>query len=339
MVPQIERDELLSAWRALASMHGREGWRTIHIAIGSPCRVLAGRHFPGNEEALLVRFMSARIPPEAQLPQGRGFLVSQVQPSLEGEPGEWLALRRQRAGSLELFALMALDLVATISGPPSGDDSRILPVFLARIRAWQEFMRRTGDGMLTGEEEVGLYGELELLWQLLEVGLPADMCVNSWEGPLDGLQDFRLGMGAIEVKSTLAQKGFEASITSLDQLDESLIQPLFLAGVRLAQGPVGRTLPEMIVDLRGALVEDPTACAELNTRLLKAGYCDEFANSYTRRFTCVGSRLLAVRNTFPRLTKSNVSEAIRSARYEIELDLITDGEFGLTEALQQLGVI
>ena len=60
--------------------------------------------------------------------------------------------------------------------------------------------------------------------------------LDAWQGPLNGLQDFFIGTGAIEVKATIAPQGFPAKISSLDQLDETQRQPLFLAGVRLALG-------------------------------------------------------------------------------------------------------
>jgi hypothetical protein len=44
--------------------------RAQPLALTGPRRLRAGRHFPGNEEALLVGFTSVHVPPAAQLPQG-----------------------------------------------------------------------------------------------------------------------------------------------------------------------------------------------------------------------------------------------------------------------------
>ena len=338
MALRTEREELLAAWRALAGQIADEGWRTIPVALGGPCRLRAGRHFPGNEEALLVGFASGNVPPADQLPQGRGFLVSRADIEDEGASCWWIALRRQSAGSLDLFAMMVVDVVSTLAGLSGGNDGRTIQVFLSRIRAWQEFMRRGSDGVLSAEAEVGLFGELEFLRQLFAVGLPATVSIDAWKGPLDELQDFRLGTGAIEVKSTLSNRGFPAAIGSLDQLDDSLVQPLYLVGVRLALGAAGVTLPELISDMRDSLADDPPALASFNTRLLHAGYFDEFAERYVRRFACAGSRMLAVCEGFPRITRGSVAIAIREARYEIDLDLVPDGDVGLLDSLKKLGV-
>ena len=338
MALETEREELLVAWRALAGQIADEGWRTIPVALGGPCRLRAGRHFPGNEEAILVGFASGNVPSTDQLPQGRGFLVSRAEIEAEGPSCWWIALRRQSAGSLDLFAMMAVDVVAMLADLSSGNDGRTVQMFLSRIRAWQEFMRRGTDGVLSLEVEVGLFGELEFLRQLIAVGLPAAISIEAWRGPLDELQDFRLGTGAIEVKSTLSPRGFPAAIGSLDQLDDSLVQPLYLVGVRLALGAEGVTLPELISDMRDSLTNNPPALAGFNTRLLHAGYFDEFAERYVRRFACAGSRMLPVCDGFPRITRGSVAIAIREARYVIDFDLIPDGDVGLLDSLNKLGV-
>jgi hypothetical protein len=338
MALQTEREELLAAWRALAGQIADEGWRTIPVALGGPCRLRAGRHFPGNEEALLVGFTSESVPPADQLPQGRGFLVSHADIEDEGESCRWIALRRQSAGSLDLFAMMVVDVVTTLAGLSRGKDGRTMQVFLSRIRAWQDFMRRGSDDTLSAEAEVGLFGEIEFLRQLFAAGLPATVSIEAWKGPLDELQDFRLGTGAIEVKSTLSNQGFPAAIGSLEQLDDSLVHPLYLVGVRLAIKAAGITLAELISDIRDSLVDDPAAFAAFNTRLLHAGYFDQFAERYTRRFACVAIRLLTVCEGFPRLTRGSVATAIRDARYEVDLDLVPDGEIGLLDSLRKLGV-
>src|ERR1700722_7029758 len=114
MARPTEHDDLLAARRALGgSPGGPEGWSTIPLALTGPRRLRAGRHFPGNEEALLAGFTAVHVPPAAQLPQGQGFLVSQVDLVVEGANMLWLALSRRTGGSLDMFTMMALDVIAT----------------------------------------------------------------------------------------------------------------------------------------------------------------------------------------------------------------------------------
>jgi hypothetical protein len=173
----------------------------------------------------------------------------------------------------------------------------------------------------------------------LESGLPSEVVINSWQGPLDGTHDFVFGTGAIEVKSTVSPHGFPAKVGSLDQLDNSLICPLFLAAVRLTINPLGKTLPILIHETRVILETEPIALIGLDSRLLHVGYFDAFSERHTRCFLKTGLRLIPVTNGFPRLTRANVAIEIRNAHYELDLDLISSGDIELMDSLKQLGVI
>jgi hypothetical protein len=333
------RTELLDAWRALSGSPDAEGWRTINIAHSGPCPLLAGRRFPGNEEALLVGFDSARVPPAEQLPQGKGFVVMRTDLGANKPGRTWIALSRQSQGRLDFFALMAVDLVSILATTRDAGGERPIHAFLDRIRAWQEFMRRGDDGLLGSEAEVGLFGEIEMLLTIIRAGFPTDSAVNAWQGPLGGIQDFRLGTGAIEVKSTLSSSGFPAKVGSLEQLDDSLIQPLFLAAVKLVLAPHGRTLPELIRSARDTQPNGGLTLAAFDSKLIHAGYIDQTAAGYTRRFSVVTIRLLSVTDGFPRLTSTNVPAEISSARYDLDLDLVQGADIMIDNAFEKLGVI
>ncbi|MGH8557783.1 MAG: PD-(D/E)XK motif protein [Methylococcales bacterium] len=339
MALRSKREELDSAWRALTGYQSDEGWRTIAVGAVGPCRLLAGRHFPGNEEAILAGFHSVRVPPTDQLPQGAGFDVSKV--DIDGEESRqiWIALRRQLTGNVDLFTMMADDVIVTLERQRITDNDQLFHVFISRIRAWQEFMRRGIDELLGPEAEMGLFGELSFMHDLLGVGLPAEVVVDAWQGPLDGMHDFSFGAGAIEVKSTVSALGFPAKFGTLDQLDDSLVRPLFLTAVRLEINPSGKSLSTLICEMRAIIDFETFARANFDNRLLHLGYLDTTADRYTRCFCRTGFRLLTVASDFPRLTRANVPIEIRKVRYEIDLDLISSGDLVLIDALKQLGVI
>lgn len=340
MVLQSRKEELLTAWRALSGQMNENGWNTIPISTKAPCRILAGRHFPGNEEALLFGFSAIKVPPADQLPQGHGFVVFRVEPREDlGRQYVWVALCCQNAVSLDLFVTMADDLILTLNGLNHMNDEGLFHVFLARIRAWQSLMHHEKNGFLTSEEEIGLFGELELLRELLSSGLPAKIAIDGWEGPQEGVHDFRLGNGAIEVKTTLSSIGFPAKINSLEQLDETLVQPLFLAGIRLALHGSGITLPEQIDCLRDILSKTPEALVMFNSSLLNVGFLEDASDSYSRRFLVTEKRTMQIFAEFPRLTCSNVKIEIRKAKYELDLDMVTGCDVDFIKALSQLKVM
>ena len=332
-------EEITSVWNALASQSQKtEGWMTLPVATGMPCLLKAGRHSPGNEEAILAGFKATALPHKEQLPEGKGFSVRIVSLGQEDDGRSWIALQRQSAGSLEMFTMMAADIVTTLESMSSATESQVLCTFIARIRAWQKFMYSGKAGVLGFESEVGLFGELSILEGILNAGISAERAVNSWVGPCDGLQDFTIGTGALEVKTTTAVGHFPAWISSLEQLDDSLLHPLFLAAVRICQADSGVSLPDKIEKLREKIrTTDLMALLEFDLRLLQAGYFNSFSESYVRRFEHVGARIIPVNDNTPRLVRATVPSAILRAKYEMDIESISADDLSLEQALHSLG--
>jgi hypothetical protein len=329
-------DELELAWGSLRESGDGSGWRSIPIASVQACELRAGRSFPDGNEALLAGFSISAVPASEKLPEGQGFSVSRLEPAGDGKI--WLALTRNLHGSPELFASMAADIVQAIGSMPFADEKSLLRVFLGRIRAWQQFMRN-GAQVMSPEAEIGLVGELTLLHAIIGAGVPPSLAVESWVGPLDGIQDFQLGTGAIEVKTTLSSAGFPARIGSLEQLDDAIRQPIFVAGVRLRQIETGQNLSEFVAWVRGAFAGESEAEWLLDERLLAAGYIDDHAGRYQRRLAHAGERVVQVADGFPRLTPGTVQVGILRAMYEIDLDKAPGGNVGIEDALKKLGVV
>lgn len=334
-----EMPDLHAAWRALAGGIGGEGWKAIPVATRSCCLVQAGRRLPGDEEALLVGFGSLGTLAPGRLPQGQGFEVIR----LSADPGEtgrsWIALAKRPGASTEFFAMMSEDLVRLLEAGTHLGDEGLLTRLLARISAWQDFMERHREGVLSLEAELGLFGELVVVDRMLELGADARTTMEAWQGPLGGDQDFIPGTGALEVKSTLAAAGFPASIPSLEQLDDSIRQPLFLAAVRLGLDPGGATLPERADAIRARLAGLGGVLDLFDVRLLQAGLLPTAAHRYTRRFLHRSTVVLQVTDGFPRLTRGHIHVAISRARYDVDLDLARVADVGLERALQSLGAL
>jgi hypothetical protein len=334
----VRTDGLRTAWRALGGREG-EGWQTIPVSIGAPCTLFAGRRLPGGEEAVLIGFHNMRSLPDSHLPQGHGFEVVRLHADPTGANRLVVALARKVGGSLELFTMMAEDLVNLLDDCAAADEGEALRRFLGRIRAWQDFMDRHREGVLSAESEQGLFGELVLLDCMLEAGVPARQLIEAWQGPMDGLHDFMFGTGGVEVKTSLSTSGFRATVTSLDQLDDSQRQPIFVAAIRLAIHSSGRTLPEMADAIMAKLRGSPVSLEMFEVNLMRAGLLPGTAGHYTRRFLHASTVVLAVQESFPRLTRANVPPAIRNVRYEIDLDLAGAEDVGLQRALALLGVV
>ena len=327
--------ELQNAWRALSAEEDRPGWCTIPLSATGTCPLDAGRRFPGNEESVLFGVRIPHAPSTDGLPQGRGFRVDVVEPGCDGRGGMRLAVSRRAPASLDLFTMMAVDLIAVAEAGPREADERLSQELLGRIRAWQDFMQRGDTGLLSPNEEIGLLGEVVVLRTFVEAGMPPAAAVGAWEGPLGGLHDFRVGAGAVEVKTSVGPGPFVAHIGSLDQLDEGR-RPLFVGAVALGVGDDGLRLPEWVDAVR-AKFSDPSVCDALDLRLLHAGYVAGVSERYTRRFALRVVRMLHVDGTFPRLTRGRVPTGVIGAQYDVDLASAANCVVALRDALAALG--
>jgi hypothetical protein len=331
-------NEFLMAWSSLTSEDTEPGWQAISLPSAGPLHLRAGRRSPDNAEAVMVGFPTARLGAAEKLPEGQGFAVERADPEVNGRL--WLALTRKSAGSVELFAVMACDVIGALDDAVAigAEEAKLMRVFIGRVGAWQEFMRK-GTQVLSPEAEIGLIGELTLLRAIIDAGVPAAVAIESWVGPLDGIQDFELGTGALEVKATLSAAGFPAKIGSLEQLDDCTRQPLFVAGARLRQTESGQNLLGFVEAMRLAIHRDAEAERLLGERLLAAGYIDSHADRYSRRFEQAGTRVFQVADGFPRLTSGIVPSGIIRAMYEIDLDKAPGENVGVVGALKKMGAI
>lgn len=335
---QVSESQVLSVWRALAGNSSVPGWRTIElISQAGSCRIRAARHSPGNEEAVLVGFPNTKLPPAVQLPQGQGFRMERTTLGELDCGYQWLALVRQPAGSLELFAKVVTDIAHLLQSSSNQPEEMLYQRFIGRVRGWQEFMRRGNEG-LGPEKELGLFGELCFLNLLLDSQVPQFPAVDGWKGPHQGLHDFQIGLGSVEIKSTMALEGFPVRIGSLDQLDDTNYPPLFLAALRFNSQESGKTLTELVACTRQRIELDPGAMRLFEQSLLQAGFLDMHGATYTRRFLLDQIQVHLVGEHFPRLTPFNVPPAIRHATYELDLSLVTAATHSLDDALKQLGV-
>lgn len=329
----LSNNEFNVAWSALSHETQESGWRYIPVTTHGEVKIFAGRSFPENLEALLVGFKQFNTFNLSMLPQGGGFRVQIAE--LDEADDYWIALVRQPEGNIELFSMVVADIIVTLSESSRTDEGRLFQLFLGRIRAWQLFMK-SGLAGLGPEAELGLFGELYCLEALLNAGVDLFGAVDSWVGPDDDLQDFELGFGAVEVKSTLSVDGHVARIQSLDQLDDSVRNPLFLGGFRFARDEKGGTLPELIERVADRFSLDQMALLHFRNRLLQVGYAEEYKDQYSRRLILIDCNFWMVDENFPRLIVGNVPEGVRSAKYEIELDHVEPFSCDVEEILAML---
>lgn len=328
--------DIFLAWNSLDEVLELEGWKTIFITELGTCQLMAGRYFPDNVEAILVFFHSESIPSAETLPESNGFLIEKVDPFNDNK--SWISLTRKQDGSVELFQTMVADIVSSVESKVLSGETHLLKTFLHRVRAWQEFMRK-GTNALGPEAELGLVGELQFISDALKLGVSPYSVIDSWKGPLDNPQDFEIGTGAIEVKASLSTKGFVAKIGSLEQLDNSLRQPLYVTGLRFSQIDIGMTLPELVESVKSQINFDSDAIHMLEEKLMLAGFFKFHIDRYVRRFKKIESLIYLVDDEFPRIVLGTIPSEVIKVRYEIDLDKIILNKLDLPTVFNTMGVL
>lgn len=127
----------------------------------------------------------------------------------------------------------------------------------AALAACQAFdaMKELGkqSGVMSTEEQHGLYGELWILRRLLKQANPVPL--QAWTGPERDAHDFRLEDVEIEVKTTIGSKRVH-KINNKRQLLATPGRTLYLASVMLCPALRGKSLPQLVEEVRELLPED-----------------------------------------------------------------------------------
>ncbi|MFJ3505298.1 PD-(D/E)XK motif protein [Streptomyces sp. NPDC090135] len=193
------------------------------------------------------------------------------------------------------------------------------------IRSLGKLLR--GQGPLSAEREVGLFGELVTLRSLISC-LGPEEAVGGWLGPGAEEHDFSLAETDLEVKSTLSENR-EHWISSLTQLVPTVDKPLSLISHQftVAGTGQGKTLAELVAEVR-VMVGDAVV-ADFDRRLAATGWRTAPGGDNGRRFRSRTSPMLyLVDETFPCLTPASLADAgvltssITEVRYRLDLSAV-----------------
>lgn len=203
----------------------------------------------------------------------------------------------------------------------------------AALERWRRLLARPPGRRLGENQLVGLFGELEVLEEILRRGGG----LESWTGWMADHDDFRLPGLVIEVKSTISSDFRRVRIHGLSQLDDPQdASDLVLMLRRLERSPEGRSIPDLVDDLIDAGASRPV----LLEHLLEVGYSEQHRSHYeTFRFVSSEVVLRKIDANHPRLVRADFEaskDLARIDRIEYDLDLNGDDAADLTRSLGEL---
>jgi hypothetical protein len=230
-------------------------------------------------------------------------------------PGQWaLVLRLERPELKALFTRLVDDLEEATRALPS-DPGEIV---VRRLARWQRLLSRRPSDVLEDHVLRGLAAELAFL---LDEAIPAvgpDAALSAWVGPWDAPKDFAFSFAEVEVKG-VHRLSREVGISSLEQLTDAA-RPIYLwlkpVEMVPAADPHGVSLMSIVARARSVVVAHAEAAERLEDALRAAGFEDrpEYLDRIIRFWpaTC-----LAVRGTFPRVQRPDVSAGVIACAYRL----------------------
>jgi hypothetical protein len=192
--------------------------------------------------------------------------------------------------------------------------------FHSRLVRWQSFLKLNRPEGLSPEAQVGLFGELRVMADILLERMDHSAVVRAWRGCRKAAQDYQFNTWAMEVKTSRAPILDRIAVSNVQQLDEDGKSPLFLTVVQVHANPTsGETLPQLVERVRGRVDFE---CLELlDSGLVEVGYLETQAHLYAEtKYDLIQVLHHEVRDGFPRIRRNDLPDGVKKVRYDISID-------------------
>lgn len=219
----------------------------------------------------------------------------------------------------DIFAAICSNIANIIVSVPT--EREAIKLVINQMRKWQDLFSKKIKNILSIQEQQGLFGELSFLQKLINSSINRVRSIESWVGPYKAPQDFQTESWAVEVKTITVNKYPNVSINGELQLDETTVEKLFLYNlvVELIQFE-GKTLPELINDLRACLSQDANATNLFENKLMYYGYFDADIEAYRDCYYQIRKEnYYIVHGEFPRIKKEDLLLGVSDVKYSITL--------------------
>jgi hypothetical protein len=219
----------------------------------------------------------------------------------------------------DIFSTLCEDLIFGISEVTT--EQTLVEKLLERLAKWQSLFEKVGKQGLSDEAQRGLYGEVFFLRVFLNISAEQNYCVKSWLGPEKSIQDFQYSNWAVEVKTTHGNNHQKIHITSERQLDDSIIEKIFLYHLSLdIRVGNGESLNSLIDEVLELLTNNTMASNLFKLKLLESGYYDIDRPIYEEiGYSIRQENLYRISGNFPRITESQIPIGVGDVKYSIVL--------------------
>lgn len=250
-------------------------------------------------------------------------------------PSNELIIILQENELSDIFTMFIEDIINSISTVSTIDDA--LLKISQRVSYWKRLFGKFTGGLLTPQQQRGLYGELIILEFLLKQIENQVSVLEAWQAPAGTNQDFYFNTIAIEVKTSKSNNP-TIKIANEFQLDSSLFNNLFIAFIRLSEVQGGEdTLLHKINDIRSILHAFPLLIDDFNLKLSHLGISQDLENEYDKTsYKIRNIKYYQVTDDFPRIISTMVDKAVSHISYEISPNECSDFEISSDTVIKEV---
>ncbi len=216
------------------------------------------------------------------------------------------------------YVCLCFDLIE--SSRKATTEEVALDILILTFGKWYAIMNRVRSDILPENELRGLMGEIKFVIDSICAGKNPEEVINAWTIHKDADRDFIFDEDWYEIKTVTSSSDY-ISISSLEQLNHDCKGYLVIYRLDKCDSENAITINILVERLREMLDSETEAVA--NRVLLSKGYVNKEAyNKYTYIFANVQKYF--VNDSFPKITRDDVPDAIMSAKYDINIRSIED---------------
>ena len=317
--------ELAKKWLLISKEIALNGYRSLRLPSECISEVFLG---VGPEtQRCLILFL-----PKSHKLDFKAVTKEKISIELDDQTN-FLVLSLLDPAYVDLFDDLIISLYNSIKDIPDVDV--YVKVFVQTFNKWSAFFEDEDSDRLTENVVKGLFGELQVLKDLLDEAEPSkvDSVLDSWKGPYDTGHDFILDNKNVEVKTKDLSKPY-ISISSEVQLQEEYEKGLELLVVSVERDLAnGLSLKDKFYQVKELAVGMGGDTAILIRAIRQKGLTQKNIHEYDNfRFKLRCEEIYdCLKEGFPRLIKNNIDESLTNLKYDLNLKGLEDFQLSSRE--------
>lgn len=230
----------------------------------------------------------------------------------------------------DLFETVIQNLMDNLS---ISQNEELFTIVYKVFERWKSFFKRGGYKKLTEEQQRGLFGELRLINDWIEINdRQPPLLIDSWLGPTKGRLDFVTQRTGVEIKTSLEKLTKSVRISNEQQLQETeAVRDIYLYVYFIEPSKThGISLDEIIEIVKDKLSQFSQGLVVKFDELLQGlGY--KQGDYSDIKYNIIREEAYKISQGFPRINKSDLALGISNVSYSIDLTHCEDYKISIED--------